>query len=252
MVLGWTPRTFELFDRSSDVYIRAGSSLPHWYQPGVSYFVTFRTEDSIPIEVSRRWHADRSEWLEQRGISSVDRDWRDRLRLLPEAIRRQFHDRFSRTYLESLDKGLGACLLRRPEFREIVATSLLHFDGARYHMGAFVVMPNHVHLIVCLIGDTEIEAQCASWKRFTARQINKKLGTSGRFWQEESFDHLIRDAEQFESIESYIRKNPVNLPIGDYLLHDPKVAGTFQVPSSSVRENADGTRRVLTTPENTS
>ena len=116
-------------------------------------------------------------------------------------MRRRFHETFSREYHEALDKGLGVCVLRRPEFRQIVAQSLLHFDGVRYRMGAFVVMPNHVHLIVCLLGDTEIEAQCTSWKRFTARQINQELGTSGRFWQEESFDHLIRSPEQFEAIE---------------------------------------------------
>jgi putative transposase len=78
-------------------------------------------------------------------------------------------------------------------------------------MGDFVVMPNHVHLIVGLLGETDIEAQCSSWKRFAATRINRELGTSGRFWQEESFDHLIRSAEQFESIQRYIADNPRSL-----------------------------------------
>jgi REP element-mobilizing transposase RayT len=155
---------------------------------------------------------------------------------LPETSRRQYHDTFSQQYLEALDKGLGACVLRRRELREVVGDSLRHFDGDRYRLGDFVVMPNHVHLMVCLLGDTKIESQCTSWKRFTARQINQSLGTRGRFWQEESFDHLIRSAEQFEAIQRYIGNNPANLPQGDYLLYQPNVAGTFQVSS------ADGDR----------
>jgi type I restriction enzyme R subunit len=244
---------FELFDPKADVYIREGSSLPHWYQAGVSYFVTFRTEDSIPVDVSRRWHAQRADWLRRNGILPDAPKWQERLSQLPETARRQYHDTFSRQYLEALDKGLGACVLRRRELREIVGDSLRHFDGDRYCMGDFVVMPNHVHLIVCLLGDTEIESQCTSWKRFTARQINQSLGTSGRFWQEESFDHLIRSPEQFEAIQHYIGNNPAHLPQGDYLLYQRKVAGTFQVPSAKACESEQGygTRSVPTTLEGT-
>ena len=224
---------FELFDSKGDVRIERGTNLPHWFQPGVSYFVTFRTEDSIPADVSRRWHARRVNWLSQHGIQSGSPNWRGQLAQLSDSLRREFHETFSREYMEALDKGLGACVLRRPDLSRIVADSLLHFDGDRYHMGDFVVMPNHVHLIVGLLGDTEIEAQCTSWKRFAARQINKALGTSGRFWQEESFDHLIRSPEQFEAIQRYIAKNPAPLKAGDFLLHQRQVAGTFHVPSAA-------------------
>ena len=210
---------FELFDPNGELWIDKGCSLPHWYQPGVSYFVTFRTEDSIPNDVGRRWHVRRANWLIQHGIPANDPYWREQLSRLPEALRREFHETFSREYLEALDKGLGACVLRRPELSQIVSDSLLHFDGDRYDLGDFVVMPNHVHLIVCLRGQTEIEAQCTSWKRFTAREINLKLNTKGRFWQEESFDHLIRTAEQFDAIQRYIRNNPAQLPEGDFRLY---------------------------------
>lgn len=210
---------FELFDPKSDVRIEKGTHLPHWYQPGVSYFVTFRTEDSMPVEVSRRWYAQRNDWLQRHGISMTNRDWRGELARLDISLRREFHESFSRQYLEALDKGFGACVLRRQELSQIVARALLHFDGVRCHMGDFVVMPNHVHLIVCLLGETEIEAQCTSWKRFTARQIQQKLHTKGRFWQEESFDHLIRSPEQFEAIQRYIAQNPVHLHAGDFHLY---------------------------------
>jgi len=214
---------FELFDPRSDVHIKVGSSLPHWYQPGVSYFVTFRTDDSMSDEFIRQWHAQRKEWLLENGIKPDDPRWRDQLAELPEALRRQYHSTFSQRYLETLDKGLGACVLRRPELARIVADALLYFDGDRYHLGGFVVMPNHVHVIVCLVGQTEIVAQCTSWKRFAAREINRVLGTQGRFWQEESFDHLIRSEGQFEAIRRYIHDNPARLPDGDYQLYIPTV-----------------------------
>jgi putative transposase len=223
---------FELFDPKAEFSICEGSCLPHWYQAGVSYFVTFRTADSIPADVSRRWHAERADWLRRQGILPDDANWRDRLAELPEASRRQYHETFSRRYLETLDKGLGACLLRRRELSAVVGNALRHFDGDRYRLGDFVVMPNHVHLIVCLLGDTEIEKQCASWKRFTAREINGTLGTSGRFWQEESFDHLIRSPNQFQAVQHYIANNPTHLPPSDYLLCRSKVAGTLRVPSA--------------------
>jgi type I restriction enzyme R subunit len=110
---------------------------------------------------------------------------------------------------QHLDRGHGACVLRRPDLARIVADSLLHFDDARYQLGDFVVMPNHVHLIVGLLGETVIEEQCYSWKKFTATKINKVLNRTGRFWQEESFDHLVRSAEQFEAIQRYIADNPI-------------------------------------------
>ena len=225
---------FELFDPKSDLRIERGANLPHWFQPGVSYFVTFRTEDSIPAEVSRRWHARRATWLLNHGISMCEPNWRDCLDRLAEDERREFHETFSRQYLESLDKGIGECSLRRPELSKIVADSLLHFDNDRYHMGDFVVMPNHEHLIVCLLGCNEIETICTSWKRYSAVKINQAIGKKGRFWQEESFDQLIRSDDQFEAIQKYIASNPNALKPCEYQLYQPKVAGTFQVPSAEL------------------
>jgi len=80
-------------------------------------------------------------------------------------------------------------------------------------------MPNHVHLVVCLLGETQIETQCQSWKRFSAQWINLELKRQGRFWREESFDHLIRSPEQFEAIQRYITSNPQDLSFDEYFLY---------------------------------
>jgi putative transposase len=209
---------FELFDPRAETIVHEGSNLPHWYQPGVTYFVTFRTEDSIPAAVARLWHQRRAEWLRRNGVDGRDPKWRAAFAELPRELQCDFHETFSREYLESLDRGLGACVLRRAELAKIVADSLQHFDDDRYLMGDFVVMPNHVHLLVCLFGESEIEATCSSWKMFTATRINRQLGRKGRFWQEESFDHLVRTPEQFRAICHYIADNPrfARLAAGEY------------------------------------
>jgi putative transposase len=197
---------FELFDPAGDVRITA-ANLPHWYQPGVTYFVTFRTADSLPRDVSERWHRERDDWLRRHQINPLSSDWQRELRLLSDDLQYQFHKRFAEEYLALLDKGYGACVLKRRELAEIVAGSLMHFDGDRYYLGDFVVMPNHVHLLVGLIGVTESGKQCYSWKKYSASEINKALNRSGRFWQEESFDHLVRSPEHFERFREYIAQN---------------------------------------------
>ncbi len=210
---------FKLFDSDSDFHIIEGSNLPHWFQPQATYFITFRTEDSLPRHIARQWYDKRSVWLAQHEISTSMPDWKDKLAELPEVLRKNFHQIFSQQYMEYLDKGLGTCVLKQPRLAKIVANSLLHFDGDRYYIGDFVIMPNHVHLLVCLLGNTDLLKQCRSWKRFSAVKINQVLRQTGRFWQEESFDHLVRSPEQFRAIQEYIRKNPSHLPNGEYFLY---------------------------------
>ena len=210
--------TFELFDPRADMSVREGN-LPHWYQPGVTYFVTFRTEDSVPQALLRSWHARRDVWLRRHGIDPSLPGWKLRLRQLPD-LEREYNLRFTREFMQYLDRGHGACPLRSADLAGIVAENLRHFDGIRYRLGDFVVMPNHVHLLACLIGETEIEKQCRSWKRYTAGKINQALGRQGRFWQEESFDHLVRSPGQFEYLQGYIAENPAKASLrpGAFLL----------------------------------
>jgi putative transposase len=208
---------FELFDPAEEYVVRRGV-LPHWYQPGVTYFVTFRTEDSVPQSLLRAWHRRRDEWLRRHDIDPSRANWRALLSATPE-VDREYHTRFTRAFMGYLDHGYGACVLRQPRVAQIVADSLQHFDGERYDLSDFVVMPNHVHLLVCLLGDTKIEAQSHSWKKFTAGELNRLLGRRGRFWQEESFDHLVRSDDQHEYLQKYIAENPIKAGLreGEYL-----------------------------------
>jgi type I restriction enzyme R subunit len=102
---------------------------------------------------------------------------------------------------------------------EEVARSLKHFDGDRYDLTDFVVMPNHVHLLVAFPDEQSMLAQCESWKHYTAAKINPALGRKGRFWQQDGFDHLVRSIEQFQYYRDYIADNPrrARLDEGEYI-----------------------------------
>ena len=214
---------FELFDPKGELRITQGA-LPHWFQPGVTYFITFRTMDSVAAELGRSWHRRREDWLRRHAIDSGERNWQATLRGQPE-LEREYHRTFTRQFMSYLDRGHGECVLRRHELAAIVAGSLRHADGDKYHLVDFVVMPNHVHLLVCLIGDTDIVEQCTSWKHFTGHEINKVLGCRGRFWQEDSFDHLVRTPEAFDYFCRYIADNPAKAKLkpGEYL-HSSRVS----------------------------
>jgi putative transposase len=99
-------------------------------------------------------------------------------------------------------------VLRRPELSAIVAESLLKFDGERYELTDFVVMPNHVHVLAAFPDEDSMLRQCDSWKHFTGREIHRTLGRRGKFWQQDGFDHLVRSIEQFTHLRRYIAENP--------------------------------------------
>lgn len=114
-----------------------------------------------------------------------------------------------------MDSCHGACVLRQPALRQIVVDALHFFDAQRYTLGDFVVMPNHVHVLVGSMPREAMLAQVESWKRWTAKQINKVIGQHGRFWQDESFDHLVRSEDAFQKFRRYIAENPVKARLKD-------------------------------------
>ena len=182
--------------------------LPHWMQAGVLCFITWRMNDSIPPDVLDRWRDERRQWLRLHGINPVDTNWRQRLQELSRESREEFFSHFSRRWHDELDSGHGECVLKSPILSKIVADSLLTFDGDRYDLTDFVVMPNHVHLLAAFRDEDSMLTQCENWKHFQAVQINRTTGSSGRFWQQDGFDHLVRSQSQFEHFRRYIADNP--------------------------------------------
>jgi putative transposase len=176
--------------------------LPHRDEPGLTQFVTFHLADSFPVSL-------RSEWEHFAEIED-DREQRE----LIEAY---------------LDRGRGECHLRRPEIAKLVEDNFLNFSGccgsqsrapeqsARYEMRAWVVMPNHVHVLF-KVGAVSMAEIVGAWKKHTGRLANKLLGKRGAFWAEDYFDTYIRNAEHERKTVRYIESNPTKAKI----VLDPK------------------------------
>lgn len=176
--------------------------LPHWQQGNVYYFVTWRMADAIP----------------QRKLEQLRQEKKSWLRNNPEpwdtGTEEEYHTKFTHRVDQWLDAGSGSCVLRDPKFAEIVAKAFRFFDGARYDMASFVVMPNHVHTLFQLRGEHRLQNIVKSWKGYTAREINKRLSEKGTFWQEDYWDRMIRNERHFAKCWDYIHINPLNARLG--------------------------------------
>ena len=194
-------------------------SLPHWFQPGVATFITFRTADSLPRQVIQQLDHELRDWFSLKGITAPSDVIGFDTRRLPPTTRSQFQVYRAKRWNWHLDSCHGECLLRRPELAKIVADALLYFDGERYDLDSLIVMPNHAHLLVQFRPPTTMRRQCKSWLHYTAMAINRVLGRRGKFWQAEPFDHLVRSERQFAYLQRYIAENPLKacLESGQFL-----------------------------------
>jgi REP element-mobilizing transposase RayT len=123
---------------------------------------------------------------------------------------------FSARVEKYLDEGQGKCWMRRDDVAAIVAGALQHFDGQRYRLAAWCVMPNHVHAILQPLPGHDLPDILHAWKSFTANEANKKMGRSGEFWQPEYYDHLIRDEEDFARQIDYVLTDPARSGLQDW------------------------------------
>jgi len=173
--------SLDIVDPRSTPFIEPScrGELPHLYKEGGTYFVTFRQIDAVVLHAPRRTP--------------------DRRRPSPEEIAAA-----SEPTLHS-----GLCALGRSEIAQLVQDAVVHFDGARYDLSAWCVMPNHVHAVFTPRGKQSPASILHSWKSFTAHQIQKQFGLPMPFWERESFDHLIRCSADWERFILYVEHNPV-------------------------------------------
>ncbi len=186
---------FQGFDPRGEIEIKR-RHLPHWEQKGVTYFVTFRLVDAVPETVLAEWRDERERWLK---FHPRPWDWK---------TSREYLRLFEENREEWLDRGDGSCLLRDASLAGVVQDALLHFHGERYVLDDFVIMPNHVHLLVKPLGDHSLGEILRSWKSFTAKTINQLAGREGALWMAESFDTIVRDLEHLAAAREYIARNP--------------------------------------------
>lgn len=192
--------------------------LPHWSQAGCVCFVTWRLNDSLPVDALERIDRELAELLSDEGFDP-NGDWKQQLAQQSSKRRGEIQWKLFRTRDKFMDQGFGDCHLADSRCSMIVLDSLKKFDMERYYLTDAIVMPNHVHFLCAFADEERFLKQCTEWKRYTGRQINQTLGRSGEFWQVDQFDHLIRSPEQFEHYRRYIAKNPLEakLPEGSYL-----------------------------------
>jgi len=186
---------FRGFDSRRDVEITE-RNLPHWKQRGVTYALTFRLADSLPQSLIKQWQEEREAWLKHHP-----KPW-------DEKTKHEYDERFPERRDRWLDEGHGSCLLRDRRTAEIVAKAIRHFDGERYVVDSFVVMPNHVHVLVQPKAQHDLSEILHSWKSFSAREINHALKRKGSVWMDENYDHIVRDYSELCRQREYIRNNP--------------------------------------------
>ncbi|MDI6766614.1 MAG: hypothetical protein QME52_07310 [Bacteroidota bacterium] len=215
-----------------NIYYRR--NLPHYQPSHASYFITFRLSDSLPSEVI----------IKLKEEYEVEGEQFEKL-IDPDAKKRELDDHRKR-YFEKFDEFLdkhtdGPKWLKEERVAQIVADVIFYRDGKEYELIAYCIMPNHVHMVVNVERSDDVERtlvraepdnrtevrSTVSYKDYqltkilrkikgsTARECNKILNRSGAFWQHESYDHVIRNAKEFNNIVWYVLNNPVKARLVD-------------------------------------
>jgi putative DNA methylase len=194
-------------------------NLPHWYKPGYAHFITYRVVDSLPANLRRQLSAEREQLLKAPLAEGSSAD-EQRLKI---------HKQMFAKYDAILDRPSGWQPLSNSAAAASIRENLYHHHQSKYELIAFCVMSNHVHVVLqpfqsalapCASSQPAIGEESAdgthvlseimhSLKSFTANKINGLLHRSGPFWQRESYDHWIRDAEELERVVAYVIGNPV-------------------------------------------
>ena len=193
--------------------------LPHWQPRDAIFFITFRLKNSLPYGVIEAWREERERGKFQIGQPS-ERTPSDH---------RNNHSYFTR-WDAKLDRAhSGPRWLAQPEIADIVKEAMHYRDGKVFDLHAFCIMPTHVHVVFEPLRTTEwpsasrseyhsaltsedradLPKIMQSLKRQTARKANLILGREGPFWQDESYDHVIRNNEEYARIIHYVQENPV-------------------------------------------
>jgi len=160
--------------------------LPHIDAGEVPQFVNWRAADSLPAGLLEGWKAE--------------------LAHLGDSTRRMELARRVEAYC---DMGHGECLLRNPRAARAVQECLFHDHGTQYILHAWVVMPNHVHALITPCAGKRLGDILKRVKSSSAGAVNRVFGRSGRYWQPDYFDRLIRNEKHFDGVKHYIEWNPV-------------------------------------------
>jgi len=155
--------------------------LPHCDEPGLTQMVTFHVADSFPASLRSEWQA----CLE-----------------IEDNVER-------RKQLQAyLDKGRGECPLHQPRLTGLVEGAFRFYHGKDYELRAWVVMPNHVHVLFT-VAEKPMGEVIGTWKEYTAREANQLLKRRGPFWAADYWDTFMRNSNHELQARNYAERNPV-------------------------------------------
>ena len=158
--------------------------LPHWHPEAASIFLTWRLYAFLPASVRTARNGCATKYSAGKRFHLLD---------------------------SALDKcTTGPLWLKEPRIAALIVETIRRGDALDYFaLHAFVVMPNHVHLLIT--PKISIPHITNGIKGSTSHQANAILSRKGQhFWQDESFDHWVRSPKEFEKIRAYIENNPVS------------------------------------------
>lgn len=194
--------------------------LPHYHLPNATYFITFRLAGSLPYEALAR--------LQEEYETQLRRLERTLSGAALQAARYQAQKQHFASVDALLDQSLyGPRWLEQPQCAQIVMDCIHELTPTHYHLHTFCILSNHAHL---LIDQQEVlePPPRQDGKHYTALSramrllkgksgalCNRALGRSGAFWQHESYDHVVRNAQEFTRILAYIVNNPVKARLVD-------------------------------------
>ena len=193
--------------------------LPH-FENNRFQAITFRLYDSVPRSVIDQWKIE----LDLSKAGGDDRAPR-------EQQLRQLIDQYE-------DAGIGQCFFKDERVAQIMKDALYFYDKKRYNLIRWCIMPNHVHVLIELIGEWSVATILKDWKSYTAHEANKILGRKGDFWMPEYFDRYIRNNDHYRNAIDYIDNNPFKAGLvsnpEDYKWHSfGSAGGDDRAPSSS-------------------
>ena len=167
--------------------------LPHWDFEKSTQAITFRLADSVPAEVIR--------------------DWSIELAVTPDANVRAME--LHRLIARYEDAGHGTSILKTPDCATIIQKKLIEGHPSLYSLIGWCIMPNHVHVLIRMMGGQSLPDIVRSWKGSSAIEINRILDQKGPLWQREYYDRYVRDLDHLYSCIAYIRNNPVKAGLCD-------------------------------------
>jgi len=212
---------------------RSRGYLPHFEGTEIVRHVSIHLADSLPKEALERME------LELNMAPPEKRDMKRRKKI--EAW---------------VDAGHGSCVLQEPAVAEMAQNALLYFDAERYALLAWVVMPNHMHVVFEPREGWTVAKIVATWKKFTAGRIkdflrrrdveaNREIGgPGGVVWHREYWDRYMRNETHLRETIEYVHLNPVAAGLvaraEDWAWSSAGNAGSANLPIGTCPGEANG------------